>query len=56
MSDEWQPTRWYRIMQPDGGLWMETSDPEEARDEAERTGRPLQRLWSRTESEWRPVT
>ena len=47
MSEEWQPGRWYRIMNPDGTLWMETSDPFEAEAESLRT---------RTESEWRPTT
>lgn len=52
---DWQPGRWWRINQPDGRLWMETSDEAEARAEAERTGWPLLRFWQRTDSEWRPA-
>jgi hypothetical protein len=53
---EWQPGRWYRINSPEGKLWMETSDPDEARAEARRTGWPLLRQWRREDNEWRPET
>ena len=36
--------RWWRVIAPDGSLWCETSDEEEAR-EAVRAGDTLQRLW-----------
>ncbi|WP_280411340.1 hypothetical protein [Nocardia asiatica] len=54
MSD-WTPTKWFRIRQPDGSLWMETSDEEEARRMANETGRPLERHWQKVEEEWRTV-
>lgn len=53
------PGRWFRINSPDGHLWMETSDEQEARDEAQRTGWPLLRLFVLQDveqrSEWRPA-
>jgi hypothetical protein len=49
----WDAGRWYRVLDDDGKLWMETSDPQEARDEAIKTGYRLERLWVRTEYEWR---
>lgn len=52
---DWYETRWYRILQPDGSLWMETSDHTEAAIASERTGLPVQRLWKREEWEWRQV-
>lgn len=53
MSDGWEPGRWYRIRQPDGTLWMETSNGDEARREAKKTGWPLERLYVKTQTEWR---
>jgi hypothetical protein len=53
MTGEWQPGRWYRIRTPTGALWMETSDPEEAMEEARRTGWRLLRQWRREDTEWR---
>jgi hypothetical protein len=62
MSSEWKPGRWWRVTLPDGTLWMETSDPQEAQyglidEDGERMGHPdgarIQRLWERSESEWR---
>ena len=49
----WKPGRWYRILDPDGGLWMETSDAEEAREASRQTGWPLEREWRCELSEWR---
>lgn len=54
MTNEWEPRRWYRICQPDGTLWMETSSHREAQAEAEKTGWPLERLYVNTRIEWRP--
>lgn len=28
---EWQPDGWWRVLGPDGALWCETSDEQEAR-------------------------
>jgi hypothetical protein len=53
-AGEWVPGRWYRVLQPDGDLWMETSDPGEARPEAERKGWRLFRQWRWERTEWRP--
>jgi hypothetical protein len=52
---EWKPGRWYRIHQPDGTLWMETSDRREAQADADETGWPLERLYVSTRNEWRRV-
>lgn len=50
---EWTPGRWYRVLQPDGSIWMETSDPEEAHAEAAAKGWPLLRQWRWERTEWR---
>lgn len=50
---DWQPGRWYRLRDPDGRLWMESSDREENEMEARRTGYPLERTWDRIERRWR---
>lgn len=39
----WEPGRWYRVLDNEGGLWMETSNPDEARDAAREHGYRLQR-------------
>jgi hypothetical protein len=57
MSDsttKWQEGRWWRVLAPDGSLWCETGDEEEARA-AVRPGDSLQHQWRREESEWRQV-
>lgn len=53
-SSEWEPSRWRRVVAPDGSLWCETSDEDEAR-RAMRPGDTLQRLWVKNHSEWRAV-
>lgn len=53
----WEPGRWWRVLSPDGSLWCETSDEDEARADAVKPGYRLQRLWQSTpQSEWRDVT
>jgi len=52
---EMEPGRWRRIRRPDGSLWMETSDGDEAQAEAEKTGWPLERQYIGTRTEWREV-
>lgn len=49
---DWAPGRWYQVIAPDGALWVETSDREEAIS-AVRPGDTIRRIWVRTESEWR---
>jgi len=51
-----KPTRWWRVLTPSGAMWMETSDEQEAREEAQRTGYELQRLHQEvsTHSLWVP--
>jgi hypothetical protein len=51
-NGEWFQTRWWRVVGPDGELWMESSDPEECR-EAMRPGDTLQHLYAREDKEWR---
>lgn len=48
MSGEWgwEPTRWYRVLSPDGTLWAETSDRAEAVSRM-RPGDTLVRVWHR---------
>jgi hypothetical protein len=29
---EWEPTRWWRVLDANGDMWCETSDEDEARD------------------------
>jgi hypothetical protein len=53
-NGEWYRTRWYRVVGPDGELWMESSDPDECQ-EAMRPGDTLQYLWAREDKEWQDV-
>lgn len=48
----WRPTRWWRVIAPDGSVWAETSDEDEARSRV-RPGDRLERLFERRETEWR---
>lgn len=55
MPDEgWELSRWWRVIAPDGSLWCETSDMEEARN-CMREGDTLERLYMRTENRWVPL-
>ena len=49
---EWEPGRWWRVIAPDGSVWDETSDEEDAREHM-RPGDTLFRQWQRPEYEWR---
>lgn len=46
------PGRWWRVIAPDGSLWAETSDEDEARERV-RQGDTLQREYVQTLTEWR---
>jgi hypothetical protein len=48
------PGRWWRVVAPDGSLWCETSDEDEAR-EVLRPGDTLQREYRLEVTEWRNV-
>lgn len=50
----WEPGRWWRVVDPAGGVWCETSSEQEAR-ESMRPGDELFRWWQLTASEWRPA-
>lgn len=57
---EWELTRWWRVVRdvPDPGredVWCESSDEDENRDAMKSAPYParLERLWRRTEGEWR---
>jgi len=50
-GQEWQPGRWWRVVAPEGDIWCETSDEDEAR-EALRRGDRLERLYVRTDRKW----
>lgn len=54
-EDDWRSTRWFRITQPDGTLWMETSDWDEVKEESDKTGWAVERLWKKEKWEWRRV-
>ncbi|WP_280473661.1 hypothetical protein [Nocardia asiatica] len=43
---DWEPTRWYTVLGPDGQLWCESSDRAEA-VAAMRPGDRLMRTWHR---------
>jgi hypothetical protein len=51
-SGQWYQTRWWRVIDPDGELWGESSDGDEML-EAMRPGDTLQQLWAREDKEWR---
>jgi hypothetical protein len=51
----WEPGRWWRVVAPDGSVWSETSDKNEAIEDM-RPGDQLQNLWQRSEQEWRETT
>ena len=55
MSEKWEPGRWYRVLQPNGNLWMETSDRDEAVTASKQTGWPLERLYVHTRTQWRRI-
>ncbi len=58
MKATWEPGRWWRALDSTGAIWIETSSEREARA-ALRPGDRLQRLYVRSESQWRddvPVT
>lgn len=47
-----KPTRWWRTVGPDGKVWCESSDEKEVREHM-REGDKLQRLYARTEYDWK---
>ena len=49
----WQPGRWWRVVDHDGRVWMETSNEHEAKHEAAIKKYKLFRTWHRSEEEWR---
>lgn len=52
---EFEPGRWWRVLDPQGGIWCETSDEAEARS-VMRKGDRLERLWdAKPQSRWRRV-
>ncbi len=51
---EFQPTRWWRVLDPEGGLWCETSSKREALA-AKRPKDTLEHLFERVQYEWREV-
>jgi hypothetical protein len=54
-DDEFEPTGWWQVLDPEGKLWCETSNEKEARD-AIRPGDSLHRLYEKVQQEWREVT
>lgn len=52
--DGWEPTRWYRVMSPNGRVWCESSDPVEVAEAAAEIGEPVERMWREIpRCEWR---
>lgn len=54
MNDDWEPTRWWRVIDLQGEIWAETSDREEALN-AMRPGDTLERQYQKVYHEWRTV-
>lgn len=52
ISNDYHPGRWWRVLDPDGSVWCETSDEREAR-ESMRPGDALFRLFVLDRREWR---
>jgi hypothetical protein len=52
---EFTPTGWFRVRNPEGRLWAETSSLAEAMRAHRETGWPIEQLWERVETEWRPM-
>ena len=49
-----RPGRWWRVIEPDGSLWCETSSEKEARDSM-RPGDRLERWWEmQVPGRWMP--
>lgn len=53
---EYTPTKWWKVVAPNGKIWCETSSEEEARSSM-RPGDTLCRLFEKVEyqREWRPI-
>jgi hypothetical protein len=54
-TSDWEPGRWWQVVEPNGELWCETSSEKEAREALTTApdGGVLNRLWRREELEWR---
>lgn len=50
-----KPSRWWRVLTPEGKVWCETSGEKGAREEM-RAGYKLQRLYGTEVAEWRDET
>jgi hypothetical protein len=53
-DEEFVPTRWWKVLGPDGELWCETSDKKEA-VRSMRPGDTLHHLFEKIQHEWREV-
>jgi hypothetical protein len=51
LEPDWEPGRWWQVINPAGQLWCETSSESEARA-AVRPGDTLRRMYVRSESKW----
>ena len=52
---DWEPTRWYRVLNVDGSVWCESSYPAEVREAVAAIRQPVQQLYREIpRSEWRP--
>lgn len=49
---DYQGTKWWRAVGPDGRVWCESSSEQEVRDRL-RDGDELQRLYQKVEYDWR---
>jgi hypothetical protein len=55
MEHDWEPGKYWRVVAADKSIWHEGWDEEVAR-EAMRPGDQLLRVWTRLQTEWRPVS
>lgn len=51
MAIDWEPTKWWRVIAPDGSVWCETSDEAEARSRM-REEDTLERLYQTIQQQW----
>lgn len=54
VSNQWEATKWWRVIDAEGKLWCETSVESEARNRM-RPGDTLQRMYVKRDLKWEDV-